>query len=109
MERYDSSDLVQIAPVWGDKMRTLNEAIEEKLSSSLLVIADKGRSDYQIVQPDSYPTPAIAADMQQVARSRPAHIKRLCLSGLRPGSRSSSRRFASCRGYFLSWGVASVA
>ncbi|WP_202921455.1 DUF4838 domain-containing protein [Anatilimnocola aggregata] len=68
MERYDSSDLVQIAPVWGDKMRTLNEAIEEKLGSSRLVIADKGRSDYQIVQPDSYPTPAIAADMQQVAR-----------------------------------------
>lgn len=68
MERYDSSDLVQIAPVWGDKMRTLNEAIEEKLSSSLLVIADKGRSDYQIVQPDSYPTAAIAADMLQVAR-----------------------------------------
>jgi hypothetical protein len=32
------------------------------------VIADKGASDYQIVLPDNFPTPAIAADMQQVAR-----------------------------------------
>jgi len=68
MERYDSSDLVQMAGVWGDKMRALNEKIADKLSSSLLVIADKGTSDYQIVLPDTFPTPSIAADMQQVAR-----------------------------------------
>ena len=68
MERYDTSDLVQMAPVWGDKIRALNEQIADKLGSSLLVIAEKGTSDYQIVLPDSYPTPAIGADMQQVAR-----------------------------------------
>ncbi len=68
MERYDTSDLVQMAPLWGDKMRALNEQIAEKLSATLLVLADKGTSDYQIVLPDNYPTPAITADMQQVAR-----------------------------------------
>lgn len=68
MERFDSSDLLAMAPVWGDKVRALNEKIADKLSSSLLVIADKGASDYQIVLPDTYPTPPIAADMQQVAR-----------------------------------------
>ncbi len=68
MERYDTSDLVQMAPVWGDKMRALNEQITDKLGSALLVMADKGTSDYQIVLPDTYRTPAIAADMQQVAR-----------------------------------------
>jgi tetratricopeptide (TPR) repeat protein len=68
MERYDSSDLVQMAAVWGDKMRAVNEQIAERLSSSLLVIADKGVSDYQIVLPDHFPTPAIGADLQQVAR-----------------------------------------
>ena len=40
---------------------------------------------------------------------RPAHIKPLCLSGLRRGSQRSSRRFAFCRGCFLSAGDASVA
>ncbi|MSR43484.1 MAG: hypothetical protein EXS19_05550, partial [Pedosphaera sp.] len=68
MERFDSSDLLAMAPVWGDKVRALNEKIADKLSSSLLVIADKGASDYQIVLPDTYPTPPIGADMQQVAR-----------------------------------------
>ena len=68
MERYDSSDLLAMAPVWGDKMRALNEKIADKLGAALLVIADKGTSEYQIVLPDSYPTPAIGADMQQVAR-----------------------------------------
>jgi hypothetical protein len=68
MERYDTSDLVQMAPVWGDKMRALNEKIADKLGAALLVMADKGASDYQIVLPDSNPTPAIEADMQQVAR-----------------------------------------
>lgn len=68
MERYDTSDLVQMAPVWGDKMRTLNEKIADKLGATLLVLADKGGSDYQIILPDKYPTPAIGADMQQVAR-----------------------------------------
>ncbi len=68
MERYDTSDLVQMAPVWGDKMRAANERIADKLSGSLLVLADKGASDYQIVLPDSHPTPAIGADLEQVAR-----------------------------------------
>jgi hypothetical protein len=68
MERYDAADLLAMAPVWGDKMRAVNETIAEKLASSLLVIADKGASDYQIVLPDKYLTPAIGADMQQVGR-----------------------------------------
>ncbi|MFN0080554.1 MAG: DUF4838 domain-containing protein [Prosthecobacter sp.] len=68
MERYDSSDLLAMAPVWGDKMRAVNEKIADKLSSSLLVIADKGQSTHQIVLPDTFPTPAIQADLQQVAR-----------------------------------------
>jgi|GEM_PF-277564 len=68
MARYDASDVSQLAGVWGDKARALNEQIAEKLSGSLLMIADKGASDYQIVLPDHYPTPAIVADMQQVAR-----------------------------------------
>ncbi|MCE9604414.1 MAG: DUF4838 domain-containing protein [Planctomycetia bacterium] len=68
MERYDSSDLLEMAPIWGDKMRALNEQINEKLGTALLTIAEKGASDYQIVLPDNYPTPDIGADMQQVAR-----------------------------------------
>lgn len=68
MERYDASDLLAMAPVWGDKMRALNERIMDKLGAALLVIADKGMSGHQIVLPDNYPTPAIGADMQQVAR-----------------------------------------
>jgi len=68
MARYDASDVAQLAGLWGDKMRAMNEQIAEKLSGSLLMIADKGASDYQIVLPDNYPTPAIGADMQQVAR-----------------------------------------
>lgn len=68
MERYDSSDLLAMAPIWGDKMRAVNEKIADKLSSSLLVIADKGQSAHQIVLPETFPTPAIQADLQQVAR-----------------------------------------
>lgn len=68
MERYDSSDLAQIVPVWREKMVAVNEKIADKLSASLLVIADKGASDYQIVLPDNFPTAGIGADMQQVAR-----------------------------------------
>ncbi|MCX7422684.1 MAG: DUF4838 domain-containing protein [Planctomycetia bacterium] len=68
MERYDDSDLLAMAPVWGDKMRSLNEQIASKAVGSLLVIADKGQTDYQIVMPDKYPTPAIEADLKQVAR-----------------------------------------
>ena len=68
MARYDSSDVLRMGAVWGDKIRAANENIADKLSASLLVIADKGASDYQIVLPDTYPTPAIAADLQQVAR-----------------------------------------
>ncbi len=33
-----------------------------------LVLSDNGTSDYQIILPNHYPTPAIAADMKQVAR-----------------------------------------
>ncbi len=33
-----------------------------------LVLAEDGKSDYQIIVPEKYPTPAIAADMKQVAR-----------------------------------------
>ena len=68
MARYDASDIAQLAGVWGDKMRAMNQQIAEKLSASLLIIADKGASDYQIVLPDNYPTPAIAEDLKQVAR-----------------------------------------
>lgn len=68
MERYDAADLLAMAPVWGDKMRSLNEQIVAKAVGSLLVIADKGQTDYQVVVPDKYPTPAIEADMKQVAR-----------------------------------------
>lgn len=75
MERYDSADLLAMAPVWGDKMRAVNEKVAAKLSSSLLVIADKGRSEYQIVLPDTFPTPAIQADLQQVARLLQAAFK----------------------------------
>ncbi len=68
MERYDSADLLAMAPIWGDKMRALSEKIADKLSAALLVIVDKGGSEYQIVLPDTFPTPAIQADLQQVAR-----------------------------------------
>ena len=68
MDRYDSSDVLRMGPVWGDKVRAANEKIADQLSASLLVLADKRASDYQIVLPDTYPTPAIQADLQQVAR-----------------------------------------
>jgi Domain of unknown function (DUF4838) len=67
-ERYDSSDMLQMAAVWGDKMREVKEKVASKLAASMLVISDNGMSDYQIVLPDNYPTPAIQADMQQVGR-----------------------------------------
>ncbi len=67
-ERYDSSEILQMAPVWGDKLRGVKETITSKLAASMLVISDNGVSDYQIVLPDNYPTPAIQADMQQVGR-----------------------------------------
>ena len=75
MERYDAADLLQTPPVWGDRMRSLNEQIAAKAVASQLVIADKGQSDYQIVMPDKYPTPAIEADMKQVARLVQAAFK----------------------------------
>jgi tetratricopeptide (TPR) repeat protein len=72
MQRYDDNDLQQMAPVWGDRMRAANEQINAKLekkgNSLLLVLAEKGKSDYQIVVPDKYPTPGIGEDMKQVAR-----------------------------------------
>jgi tetratricopeptide (TPR) repeat protein len=72
MQRYDESDLQQMAPVWGDRMRAANEQINAKLekkgNSLLVVLAEKGKSEYQIVVPDKYPTPAIGEDMKQVAR-----------------------------------------
>lgn len=72
MQRYDDNDIQQMPAVWGDKMRALNEQLTAKLgkeeNSKLAVLAEKGKSDYQIIVPDKYPTPAIAEDMKQVAR-----------------------------------------
>ena len=68
MDRYDDSDLIEMAAIWSDKMRALNAQINDQLGASLLVIADKGTSDYQIVLPDDSPTPDIGIDLQQVAK-----------------------------------------
>lgn len=68
IERYNPADLAQMAPVWRTKMEAMGAKIADKLSASLHIIADKGASEYQIVLPDTYPTPSIAADMQAVAR-----------------------------------------
>ncbi len=72
MKRYDDNDIKEMAPVWGDRMRAVNEQINVKfgdqLNSMLVVLSDNGKSDYQIIVPENYPTPAIEADMTQVAR-----------------------------------------
>jgi hypothetical protein len=68
MARYDRTQLLEMPAVWGDKLRALNEQIAEKLSGALLIIANHGASDYQIVLPVGYPSPEIGADMAQVAR-----------------------------------------
>ncbi len=66
--RYDTSDLVQIAGTWHEKMIDARDRIAERMSASLLILADKGSSDYQIVLPDEHPTPAIGQDLRSVAR-----------------------------------------
>jgi len=48
-------------------------------------------------------------DLHSDGQARPAHIKPVFPSGLRRGSRRSSRRFAFCRGCFLSSGDALIA
>jgi tetratricopeptide (TPR) repeat protein len=74
MERYDDSDIKKMqesGPVWGKKMIETNARIYAGLGrkgDAFLVLADKGNSEYQIVVPDKYPTPAIGEDMKQVAR-----------------------------------------
>lgn len=68
MARFDDSDVLSMAPIWAEKVRKINAVVADKLADRLLILADKGASEYQIVLPDQYATPAIAADMKQVAR-----------------------------------------
>ncbi|MEI6166387.1 MAG: hypothetical protein WCS52_04265 [bacterium] len=75
MERYDESDIrkmQEMGPWWGTKMLDMNKRIYAGLGrkeDSGLVLVAEGKTDYQMILPDTSPNPAIGESLKQVAYS----------------------------------------